>query len=169
MAETAPIIPEVIEPDHLLPRDLLALKRFALLMDEAIAIPGTRKRVGLDAALGLVPGIGDAVGALLSTTIVFGALRHRVPMRKVTRMIVNILIDLVLGSIPIVGDFFDFMFEENVDNLNILLKHRDRRRPPRTTARIIAFILTLILALCLVGLAIIIVLGVGVLRFGRTL
>ena len=169
MGDTKPLIPEVVEPDHLLPRDLLALKRFALLMDEAIAIPGTRKRVGLDAALGLVPGIGDAVGALLSTTIVFGALRHRVPMRKVTRMIVNILADLVLGSIPIVGDFFDFMFEENVDNLNILLKHRDRRRPPRTTARIIAFIVALLAGLSLVGLAIVVFLTVGVIRFGRTL
>ncbi|MEO8216641.1 MAG: DUF4112 domain-containing protein [Acidobacteriota bacterium] len=169
MPESVPIIPEVVEADRLLPRDLLALKRFALLMDEAIAIPGTRKRVGLDAALGLVPGIGDAIGALLSTVIVFGAFRHRVPARKIGRMVVNILIDLVLGSIPIIGDFFDFMFEENVDNLNILLRHRDRQRPPRTTARIIAFVLLILTMFIAVGLVIVAFLLVGVIHFGRTL
>ena len=61
-----------------LPPDLLALKKFAELMDEAVAVPGTSRRVGLDALIGLVPGVGDVAGALLSTWIVFGALRWRV-------------------------------------------------------------------------------------------
>src|SRR5438128_3132287 len=95
-------IPEVIEPDEKLPPDLVALRRFAVLMDEAVAIPGTRKRIGLDAAVGFIPGVGDIIGGIMSALIVVAALRHRVPVRKIGRMIVNILIDVFIGEIPIV-------------------------------------------------------------------
>jgi hypothetical protein len=127
---------EVIEPDEKLPPDLLALRRFAILMDEAFPIPGTTKRVGLDAGLGLIPGVGDAIAGLLSAWIVIGALRHRVPLITVTRMVFNIVLDVVVGSIPLFGDVFDFLFEENVMNLRLLMKHRDRQRPPRSLAQI---------------------------------
>jgi hypothetical protein len=130
------VIPEVVEPDEALPPDLRALRRFARLMDEAFPIPGTRKRFGVDAALGLVPVVGDVVAALLSLWIVFGALRHRVPMRYVLRMLFNILLDAAVGAIPVLGDIFDFLFEENTMNLQLLLRYRDRRRPPRGTAQI---------------------------------
>ncbi len=136
-------IPEVIEPDEKLPRDLVALRRFARLMDEAIAIKGTPFKVGLDALLGLIPGVGDIIGGLLSTWIVIGALRHRVPARIILRMILNIGIDLLGGAIPVAGDVFDFLYEENIQNMRLLEKHRDRRRPPRSTAAI-AFVAVLI-------------------------
>jgi hypothetical protein len=129
-------IPEVVEPDEALPPDLRALRRFARLMDEAFPIPGTRKRFGVDAALGLVPVVGDAVAALLSLWIVFGALRHRVPARKILRMLFNILLDAAVGAIPVLGDIFDFLYEENTINLQLLLRYRDRRRPPRTPSQI---------------------------------
>jgi hypothetical protein len=129
-------IPEVIEPDERLPADLVALRRFATLMDEAVAVPGTRRRVGLDAAVGLIPGVGDIIGGLMSAVIVAAAIRHRVPIRKITRMIVNILIDVCLGEIPVVGDIFDFLFEENMMNMRILMTYRDRRRRPRTMREI---------------------------------
>ena len=156
-------IPEVIEPDEKLPRDLVALRRFAYLLDEAVAIPGTRKRVGLDAAVGLIPGVGDVIGGIMSALIVVAALRHRVPMRKIGRMIVNILIDVIIGEIPIVGDFFDFMFEENMMNMRILMTYRDRRRPPRsmsaiivTATLIVLFIVGLSVAAAIGGIALII-------------
>ncbi len=136
-------IPEVIEPDEKLPRDLVAMRRFARLMDEAIAIKGTPFKVGLDALLGLIPGVGDIIGGLLSTWIVIGGLRHRVPARIILRMILNIAIDLLGGAIPVAGDVFDFLYEENVKNMRLLEKHRDRRRPPRSTAAI-AFVAMLI-------------------------
>jgi hypothetical protein len=141
--ETAPIlalplsvpslfIPEVIEPDEKLPADLVALRRFAYLMDEAVPIPGTRKRVGLDAGLSLIPGVGEIIGALLSAWIIVGALRHRVPIARIGRMVVYVLLDMLLGSVPIAGTIFDWLFEENVINLNALILHRDRTRPPRS-------------------------------------
>jgi hypothetical protein len=150
MARERPIIPEVVEPDEKLPRDLVALRRFAYLMDEAVRIPGTGRGIGLDAALGFIPGIGDVIAALLSVWIIIGALRHRVPIRKVVRMVVNVLLDMIIGEIPVVGDIFDIAFEENLMNMRLLLAHRDRSRPPRTFARIGAaaiFILALIAAI----------------------
>jgi hypothetical protein len=136
MSMPAPLIPEVLEPDEKLPQDLVALRRFAYLMDEAVPIPGTKKRVGVDAALSLIPGVGEIIGALLSAWIIVGALRHRVPMPRILRMVIYILLDMTLGSIPIAGTIFDWLFEENVINLNALILHRDRTRPPRSFAAI---------------------------------
>lgn len=136
-------IPEVVEPDESLPADLLMLRRFARLMDEAIAIPGTKKRIGLDAGLGLIPVVGDVVGGLLSAVVVVGALRHRVRPLIIGRMLLNVGIDLVVGAIPFLGDVADFFFEQNMMNMQLLMKHRDRTRPPRSTSQI-AFVATLI-------------------------
>ena len=129
-------IPEVIEPDEKLPPDLVALRKFAILMDEAIEIPGTGRRVGLDAGLGLIPVVGDIISALLSAWIIAGALRHRVPLRKVGRMVFNVVLDLVVGEIPLLGDIFDIAFEENMMNMRLLMQYRNRRLPPRSLAQI---------------------------------
>ncbi len=129
-------------------------------MDEAFAIPGTKIRVGLDALLGLIPGIGDVTGAVLSTWIIAGALRHRVPMRVILRMVLNVAIDLIFGAIPVAGDVFDFLYEENMKNMRLLEKHRDRTRPPRRTSEIalilggiIAFLVLLALSMVVLTIA----------------
>lgn len=145
----SPLIPEVLEPDEKLPPDLAALRKLAFFMDEAISIPGTKKRIGLDAGLSLIPGVGEIIGALFSAWIIVGALRHRVPMPRIFRMVLYVLLDVSLGSIPIAGTIFDWLFEENVINLNALILHRDRTRPPRSFSAIAggAFvIITIILA-----------------------
>jgi hypothetical protein len=138
-------VPEVFEPDEKLPQDLLALRKFAFMMDQAFPIPGTRIRVGLDAVLGLIPGIGDVIGGILSTWIIAGALRHRVPGRIIARMVLNIAIDLFFGAVPVAGDVFDFLYEENIKNMRLLEAHRVRTRPPRSGSDI-ALILTAIIA-----------------------
>lgn len=107
-----------------------------MLLDEAVAIPGTRHRVGLDAALGLVPWLGDLAGAAMSAWILAGALRHRVPKRKIALMMGNVLVDLVVGAVPVVGDVFDAFFKQNVGNVKILFEHRDASRPPRSFGEI---------------------------------
>ncbi len=161
MTRQKAIVPEVVEPDEKLPHDLVALRQFARLMDEWLPIPGTNRRIGLDAGLGFVPGIGDAVGALLSTWIVIGALRHRVPWVHIVRMIVNILIDLLIGEIPVLGDIFDIAFEENVINLRLLLAHRDRRTPPRSLAGVAwsAVLVVAIVAAAAFGLLVAMIVG----------
>lgn len=155
-------IPDVIEPDEKLPRDLVALRRFAFFMDEAFTIPGTRFKVGLDAVLGLIPGIGDVIGAVMSTWIVVGALRHRVPFRVIARMILNIGVDLIFGAVPVAGDVFDFLYEENVKNMRLLEKHRDRRRPPRSMAAI-AFVASLVVLFVLAMAVVVVVALLGLL------
>jgi hypothetical protein len=162
MARQKVIVPEVIEPDEKLPADLVALRKFAILMDEALPIPGTKRRIGLDAGLGFVPGIGDAIGALLSTWIIIGALRHRVATFHVLRMMINVLIDMLIGEIPLFGDIFDIAFEENVINLRLLMRYRDRSRPPRSFARI-AFAASLVVGIIgLVAVALVIATVVAV-------
>ena len=154
MARESVIIPEVIEPDEKLPRDLVALRKFAVLMDEAVRIPGTSRGIGLDAGIGFIPGVGPLVGGLLSLWIIVGALRHRVPMFHVSRMVINVLIDMVIGEVPIVGDVFDLLFEENVINFKMLLRYRDRTQPPRSFRAIAgaAMVVTLIIIAVGVGL-----------------
>src|SRR5258708_37311576 len=95
MPPARPIIPEIVEP---LPPDLIALTRFARLMDEAVAGPGTNRRVGLDAAVGLIPGGGDGCGALPSTWIVIGALRWPVPQRRGGPSVADRTYDRAVGS-----------------------------------------------------------------------
>ena len=151
-------IPDVVEPDSKLPRDLVALRKFAFYMDEAFTVPGTSFKVGIDALLGLIPGVGDVIGGVLSTAIVVGALRHRVPARIIARMVLNIAIDLFFGAIPVAGDVFDFLYEENMKNMRLLEKHRDRRRPPRSFAAI-AFVAACIVLL-IITLSVLFVAGV---------
>ena len=144
-------IPDVIEPDEKLPPDLVALRRFAYFMDEAFRVPGTRFRVGLDALLGLIPGVGDVIGGVMSSWIIVGALRHRVPGRVIVRMVFNVLVDLFFGAVPVAGDVFDFLYEENVMNMRLLEKHRDRRRPPRSMAQIA--LVAILIVLVIIGFA----------------
>jgi hypothetical protein len=122
---------EIYEPDESLPADLVALRKFARVMDNAVMIPGTNRGVGLDAVIGLIPGFGDAAGALFSLWILVGALRHRVPFPVFAKMVWNILVDLVVGAIPVVGDIFDFLFTENMANVEMVIRNRNRVRPPR--------------------------------------
>lgn len=162
MANKKVHIPEVFEPDESLPLDLLALRKFARLMDEAVAIPGTKKRIGLDAGLGLIPVVGDVVGGVLSAVVIVGALRHRVRPLIIGRMLVNVGIDLTVGAIPFIGDIADFFFEQNMMNMQLLMKHRDRTRPPRSTAQIalVASLIVLGIFLFAVSVAVAIVMTI---------
>lgn len=155
-----PLIPEIVEPLESLPADLQALRRFAWLLDAAVAIPGTRKRVGASAAIGLIPGVGDAVGAFLSAWIIIGAIRHRVPGGRVFRMILNVVVDVLIGSIPIVGDVADILFKENLSNVDILIRDRNRHKPPRSVAdmtlvAILVFAFAMLLGLFAIVIAIV--------------
>lgn len=110
---------------------LAALKRvdrLAWLLDGAIAIPGLNRRFGFDAIIGLVPVIGDAVGGVLASWIVFEAWRLGAPARLIMRMIMNIAIDTGLGAVPIAGDVFDVMWTANRRNAALLHEYLDRAR-----------------------------------------
>jgi len=140
-------------PPGSLPKDLVALQKFAVLMDEQFAIPLIGTRIGLDALIGFVPGVGDAGGALLSSWIILGALRHHVPAIHILRMVLNVALDTMVGAVPVLGDIFDILFKENVDNVALILRYRDPTRPPRSAigiwlaaASIALFLIALFLA-----------------------
>ena len=105
------------------PQDETRLKHVRLLsrlLDEQFRLPGTAYRIGLDGLLGLIPGVGDAASALLSTYILYEAIRLGVPKTLLLRMIANISIDTVGGAIPVVGDIFDIAWKANKKNATLL-------------------------------------------------
>lgn len=156
------IIPEIVEDDARLPADLVVLRRFAVIMDAAVQIPGTRKRIGLDAAIGFVPGIGDAVAALISTWILFSAVRHRIPLKIIFRMLWNVVIDLTIGVVPVAGDVFDIFFKENLKNVDLLIANRDRRRAPMAPIEIALLVFAIVAILTIISLIMIVLLFGGV-------
>ena len=90
-------------------------------MDRAFSVPGTRLRFGVDGLLGLVPLGGDAAAGLIQAALVLIALdRYKVPPTVAARMIINVLLDIGVGAIPLLGDLFDFGFKANTRNMELL-------------------------------------------------
>ncbi|WP_075293172.1 DUF4112 domain-containing protein [Pararhizobium arenae] len=102
---------------------LRRIRGLARLMDTALRIPGTRFSLGADSIVGLVPGVGDFVGAAISLYIVNEARRLGVPNDKLIKMLVNIGFDAAAGSVPLLGDLFDVYFKSNRRNLDLVLDH----------------------------------------------
>lgn len=101
----------------------------ALLMDDAFEIPGTNRRIGWDALIGIVPGIGDAASAAVSAWLVYEARKLGLPKWKLARMVANIGTDTVLGIVPFVGDLFDCAFKANRKNAQIVKDHFQLKTP----------------------------------------
>jgi hypothetical protein len=105
------------------PAQLERLRAMSRLLDSAFTIPGTRYQFGLDALIGLVPGLGDALSAVFSGYLVLQASRLGAPRSVVTRMIGNVAIDTIVGWIPLLGDLFDVVWKSNVRNMALLEDH----------------------------------------------
>lgn len=99
------------------------LDKLATLMDAAIVVPGTNIRLGADAVIGLIPGIGDLVSAGISCLIIMEARRMGAPNHLIARMIGNVAIDGLAGSVPIIGDLIDVAFRANLRNMRLLRRH----------------------------------------------
>jgi hypothetical protein len=121
------------------------LARLAWLLDNAIEIPGTRFRIGLDPIVGLIPGLGDLLGVLASSYIVREAARLGAPPSVLTRMAFNVALDGLIGLVPFVGDVFDAVWKANLRNYRLLEQHVEE--PQRTVRSSRAFVALLIAAL----------------------
>ena len=95
----------------------------AKLMDSAFLVPGLNRRVGLDAMLGLVPVVGDALSAAIASYIIWEARQLGLPRWKIARMIGNVAMDTAIGAVPFAGDVFDVFFKANERNLRIIHEH----------------------------------------------
>jgi hypothetical protein len=103
------------------------LDRFSWLLDSAIRLPGGF-RIGVDGIIGLVPGLGDLAAAGLSSYIILEAARMKLPGRVLARMGLNVLLELVVGVIPIFGDLFDFAFKANRRNVRLMTDYLRHKR-----------------------------------------
>jgi hypothetical protein len=118
--------PEIIPPGRTPQRrsasgaDNESLDHLATVLDELFTVPGTRIRFGLDALLGLIPGLGDALSGVVSSFIIFTAHQRGLPRITIMRMVANVLIDSVVGAVPFAGDLFDVAWKSNRKNVELL-------------------------------------------------
>jgi hypothetical protein len=102
---------------------LIWVERLARLLDNQFKFPGTNFRFGLDPILNLVPVLGDISGLLLSSVILATMLKHGVSRKLAILMALNILVDTVVGAIPLLGNIFDFYYKSNARNMRLLREH----------------------------------------------
>ena len=163
---------EVLPPEEKRKRTALepTFKWIAYIMDEVVRLPGTKFRFGLDPVLGLIPGIGDTSSALVSAFALVQAVRLGVPKVVLVRMTLNILVNELIGVVPVVGDAFSFWFKSNARNYEIIKHHRlGTTAPKRSDWLFVVGILLLLFVIVCAGIAIsFLVLGALVrLVFGR--
>jgi hypothetical protein len=99
------------------------LETLANLLDTALVVPGTNIRFGLDALVGLIPGIGDVLTTATSLYIVHEAYQLGAPKRLLVRMLGNVAVDGFVGAFPLVGDVFDTFWRANRRNVALLRGH----------------------------------------------
>ena len=92
-------------------------------LDDLFTVPGTGTRVGFDPIIGLIPFVGDAIAGVVGTWVILEAARFGVPRVVLGRMVVNLLVDLAIGAIPLLGDLFDVVFRSNARNLGLFRRH----------------------------------------------
>ncbi|MBE9124056.1 DUF4112 domain-containing protein [Tychonema sp. LEGE 07199] len=127
---------------------LRRLRQISHLLDNAIPIPGTRYRIGLDPILGLIPGGGDLVGSIFAGYIVFKSAQMGVPQETLIKMAANIVFDTVAGTVPVAGDLLDVAWKANVKNIELLDAHLGSPEPSKKADWL--FVAALLLGLILI-------------------
>lgn len=130
----------------------------ALLMDNFVRVPGTQFRFGLDPLIGLIPGLGDTGSAMVSAIALIQAARNGIPKIVLGRMATNILLNELIGIVPVVGDAFSFWFKSNARNYELLKQHTAGTRKASRSDWIFVFAV-------LVALAVIVAVGIAVSLF----
>ena len=139
------------------------VRALARLLDSAVKIPGTNIRFGADSIVGLIPGLGDMAGTVLSGYIVLVATRLGVPPSVVTRMLLNIGVDTLAGSVPLVGDLFDVGWKANQKNVALIERHVGNEVPTRRSST------WMVTAVVIAAIALLVLVGVGIVATIRAL
>lgn len=138
------------------------LRTLAWLMDNSIPLPGGL-RIGLDPIIGLVPGVGDAIGALISAFIINEARGMGAPRSVLLRMMSNVMIDTLIGAVPFAGDLFDAAYKANTRNLALLSKYQlDPIGSRRGSRWFVAgfFLLLTVMVAALIAIPVLVVYGI---------
>lgn len=144
---------QTLEPTKQPVRVEESLERLSWLMDDLVRIPGINWRFGLDALVGLIPGFGDTATSLVSFYILAAAVRYRVPKVTLLRMGLNIGIDYLVGSIPVVGDLFDAWWKSNQMNVELLSKRATVSAGEARQGKLSDWLFVSLMILMLAGLA----------------
>lgn len=139
----------------------------ARLLDDLVRIPGTNIGIGLDPVIGLIPGVGDMIGGLVSSYILMVAAQEGVPTSVLTRMLGNIALDSIVGIVPVLGDVFDVGVKANRRNVDLLDRYLATPSQTKAASRGVVALIVLAALLLVVG---VIAAGVWVVRLlGRQL
>ena len=135
---------------------LIRLKLLSKRLDNNFTIPGTKVKIGLDPIMGAIPIIGDLIGALLSTYIMYSGIKMGVPRSVVAQMATNIALDFTIGWIPIIGDIFDIIWKSNKRNVKLIEEAMmTKEEGDRTNYLIIGALLIILIIIILAILTII--------------
>jgi hypothetical protein len=141
---------------------LARLRAVATILDDAVRVPGTRFRVGLDPLLGLIPGAGDAVTGTVAAYAIVLAARLGAPAVVIGRMAANVLIDVATGTIPVVGDLFDFGWKSNRKNLQLLERYQQQPQKVSAASWLLVIAIMLVILAAIVG---VVLLAAWIIRF----
>jgi hypothetical protein len=123
------------------------LDRLAWLTDSSIPLPGVDAKIGIDPIMGLIPWLGDALGAVISGYIISEAARLGAPKSVLLKMTLNVAVDGAVGAVPGVGDLFDFVWKGNQRNVRLLEKYLEHPHRTAVTSRLfVLFLCVLIVA-----------------------
>ncbi|MCM3902240.1 MAG: DUF4112 domain-containing protein [Pyrinomonadaceae bacterium] len=131
-----------------------SLERLSWLLDDLFRLPIIGWRVGLDALVGLIPGVGDTATTLASLYILTSAVRYRVPKITLLRMGLNLGIDYVVGALPLVGDLFDAWWKSNQKNIDLLRQRATVSASEAREGKISDWLFVGVIILLLVSLAV---------------
>lgn len=148
------------EPSKLAPKVAGWAERYVRFMDDGLKVPGIKRGIGVDPVVGLLlPGAGDALTGAGSIALLLLALKEGVPTVVIAKMVLNILVDTLLGFVPIGGDIFDLFFRSNRRNLDLIEAHRNGEKPRARDYFVVA--IGILLAVLSVTLPMLILYGVG--------
>ncbi len=128
---------------------LRQIETLAKLMDAQFRVPGTNMRFGLDGIIGLIPGAGDMSTFAVSSYMLWIMAHNGASGYVMTRMILNVLIDALVGSIPLLGDLFDFAFKANMRNMRLMQQHYKEGRHRGSAGKVIIPVIILLLLIIL--------------------
>lgn len=128
-----------------------AARELARLLDSAFRVPGTGFRFGLDPILGLIPGLGDAIGGVFAAYLLWLAARAGAPGPVLVRMLLNVGGDALLGAVPFVGDLLDAGWKANRRNLALLETYIERPQRATSSSWVVLIVVLALLAVALVG------------------
>jgi hypothetical protein len=132
-------------------RGVSRARGLARLLDDLIRVPGTNIGIGLDPIIGLIPGVGDMIGGLMSSYILMVAAKEGVPASVLTRMLGNIALDSLVGVVPVLGDLFDVGMKSNRRNIELLERYLVTPSETKAASRGIVALVILAAILLVVG------------------